>query len=173
MSTKQNNETDDPETQRKVRVEAQFGWYNATVHNVRFHISNKMLTIYCLIHGNKALEDKSATVNILVPTMFNYQSGLPFCKLLQDHKIIKFEDGEIEDQIKAQERIINENAKITKDLPGTECSILVNALQPSTRTSRIGSGEPIEVLSPDNDTFQFMYPQGCCLCGKSIRLNHK
>lgn len=172
MSTKQNNETDDPKTQRKVRVDAQFGWYNATVHSVSFNISNKMLTIYCIIHGNKALENKAAAVNIPVPTMFNYQSGLPFCKLLQDHEIIKFEDGEIEDRIKAQERIINENAKIRKDLPGTECSILVNALQPSSHTSRIGRGEPIEVLSPDNDTFQFMHLQGCRLCGKSIRLNH-
>ena len=78
-----------------------------------------MLTIHCLIHGNKALEGKSAAVNIPVPTMFNYQSGLLFCKLLQDHKIIKFEDGEIEDPIKAQERIINEKAKTRKDLPGT------------------------------------------------------
>ena len=132
-----------------------------------------MLIIHCIIHKNKVLEGKSAAVNIPVPTMFNYQSGLPFCKLLQDRKIIEFEDGEIEDQIKAQERIINENAKIRKDLPGTECSILVNALQPSTRTPRIGSGEPIEVLSPDNATSQFMYPQGCCLCSKSIRLNHR
>lgn len=41
MSTKQNNETDKPKTQRKVRVDAQFGWYNATVHSVGYNILKK------------------------------------------------------------------------------------------------------------------------------------